>query len=170
MAKARQEGDHVIIYSNNNPKPFKIIEGYENGLAVGVTFWGGDQLTDEELKSYGFFDYIQEDFDPRIKYRSSIDFDEDQQAFIATISDIVWLQTLAEMKQAKINNVKSYYNNQLALTDWVIIRDTELGNTTDQSVLDQRAALRTECATKEAEINALTTKKSVVLYDFETDE
>ena len=52
-----------------------------------------------------------------------------------------------------------------AKTDWIIVRDTELGNTTAQSTLDDRAAIRTSCATKEGEINAKTTKAQVVQYD-----
>jgi hypothetical protein len=51
----------------------------------------------------------------------------------------------------------------------VIIRDTELGNTTAQDILDARAAIRTSVATKESEINAKTTKASVVKYDISLD-
>lgn len=84
---------------------------------------------------------------------------------MATVVDKTWSKTLSELKADKISNLKSIYNIKLSETDWVIIRDSELGNTTDQTVLDDRAALRAECATKESEINALTTKKNVALYE-----
>ena len=76
-----------------------------------------------------------------------------------------WSQTLAELKTQKIANLKANANSKLAETDWVIVRDTELGNTTDQDILDDRAAIRTSCNTKEGEINAKTTKAQVVQYD-----
>ena len=40
-------------------------------------------------------------------------------------------------------------------------RDKELNQATDQSILDSRAALRTECSSKETEVNALTTKRDI---------
>ena len=74
-------------------------------------------------------------------------------------------KSLADMKADKIANLKANANRELAKTDWIIVRDTELGNTTAQSTLDDRAAIRTSCATKEGEINAKTTKAQVVQYD-----
>jgi len=67
------------------------------------------------------------------------------------------------LKESKVANLKSLYNRKLAETDWYIIRSQE-GTSVPQDVLDARTALRTDCATKEAEINALTTKKAVVSY------
>ena len=73
-------------------------------------------------------------------------------------------QSLAEMKAQKIENLKAIYGAELAKTDWIIIRDQELGNTTDSDVLTARAALRTNCATKETAINGKTTKAYVADY------
>ena len=42
-----------------------------------------------------------------------------------------WTQSLAELKTQKIANLKAIANSKLSETDWVIIRDTELGNTTE---------------------------------------
>lgn len=165
MAKARLENGQVSVYNTDTPKPFQIIEGFENGFTVGVSYWGGDALTDDEWKAFGFYPYTPPEYDTRIKKISEITLNETDEIFEATVVDITWSQTLAELKTAKIDNLKAIYNHKLAQTDWVIVRDTELGQTTDQSILDDRAALRTECATKEAEINALTTKKNVALYE-----
>ena len=54
---------------------------------------------------------------------------------------------------------------QLSQTDWYIIREADSGEATPQSIKDERAALRTKSDTIEAEINALSTKKAVVLFD-----
>jgi len=67
------------------------------------------------------------------------------------------------LKTSKIENLKHIYKSKLENTDWYIIRGQE-GIAAPQSILDERAALRTECQSKEAEINALTTKSSIVDY------
>jgi hypothetical protein len=93
-----------------------------------------------------------------------IEWDSDNSRFTYPVSNKTFSDTLAEMKTAKIKSLKDIYNHKLSATDWIIVRDQELGNTTSQSVLDDRAALRTECSTKEAEINAKTTKAQVADY------
>ena len=45
--KARIENGEVVVYGSNSPKPFQIIEGYENDFTVGVNYWGGESLTKE---------------------------------------------------------------------------------------------------------------------------
>lgn len=53
----------------------------------------------------------------------------------------------------------------LSLTDWYIVREADSGEPTPQDIKDDRATLRQRSNVLEAEINALTTKKSVVLFD-----
>ena len=74
-------------------------------------------------------------------------------------------ETLAELKKQKVSQLKSNIGGQLLQTDWYIIREADSGEATPQSIKDDRAALRTKSHLIEAEINALTTKKSVVLFD-----
>ena len=74
-------------------------------------------------------------------------------------------ETLAELKEQKVSQLKSNIGGQLSQTDWYIIREADSGEATPQSIKDDRAALRTKSNTIEAEINALTTKKAVVLFD-----
>ena len=57
-------------------------------------------------------------------------------------------------------------NNKLAATDWYITRKVERSIDIPQEVQDIRASLLTQLDTVETEINALTTKKAVVSYDF----
>ena len=68
------------------------------------------------------------------------------------------------MKAQKIDYLKHSYGCELAKTDWIIIRDQELGNTTDSSILSSRATLRSDCATHESSINSKTTKAQVADY------
>ena len=105
-----------------------------------------------------------EGYDPRIHSLTTLSFDSENSLFVYSKTNKTWSETLAELKANKVSALKSIYNSKLSKTDWIIVRDSELGNTTEQSVKDSREALRTECATKEAEINALTSKANVITY------
>mgnify|MGYP003116403649 FL=1 len=127
---------------------------------------GFDQLTRAEQKAEGLFDVVMPDgYNSQIHDLGEIFWDSENTQFTYPKTNKTWSQTLAELKTQKIANLKANANSKLSETDWIIVRDTELGNTTAQSTLDDRAAIRTSCATKESEINAKTTKAQVVQYD-----
>ena len=109
-------------------------------------------------------------YDSNIHDLSDIYWDSENTRFTYPKTNKTWTQTVSELKEQKIANLKASANSKLSETDWVIIRDTELGKgTTAQDILDARAAIRTSVATKESEINAKTTKASVVKYDISLD-
>ena len=127
---------------------------------------GFDQLTRAEQKAEGLYDVVMPSgYNSEIHNLGEIFWDSANTQFTYPKTNKTWSQTLAELKTQKIANLKANANRELAETDWIIVRDTELGNTTAQSTLDDRAAIRTSCATKEGEINAKTTKAQVVQYD-----
>jgi hypothetical protein len=127
---------------------------------------GFDQLTRAEQKAEGLYDVVMPSgYNSEIHNLGDIFWDSANTQFTYPKTNKTWSQTLAELKTQKIANLKANANRKLAETDWIIVRDTELGNTTAQSTLDDRAAIRTSCATKESEINAKTTKAQVVQYD-----
>ena len=127
---------------------------------------GFDQLTRAEQKAEGLFDVVMPSgYDSQIHDLGDIFWDSANTQFTYPKTNKTWSQTVAELKTQKIANLKSSANSKLAETDWVIIRDTELGNTTDSAITDARAAIRTSVSTKESEINAKTTKAQVVQYD-----
>ena len=64
----------------------------------------------------------------------------------------------------KIANLKAIYNGKLSQTDWYVVRAAEGGTAVPSDIATERSNLRTECATKEAEIDAKTTKAQVVDY------
>ena len=74
-------------------------------------------------------------------------------------------ETLSELKEQKVSQLKSMVGSKLSQTDWYIIREADSGEVTPKSIKDNRTALRTKSDTIEAEINALSTKKALVLFD-----
>ena len=108
-------------------------------------------------------------YNPQIHDLGDIFWDSANTQFTYPKTNKTWSQTVAELKEQKIANLKANANNKLAETDWVFIRDTELGNTTDSVITTARAAIRTSVETKETAINALTTKASIIKYDISLD-
>ena len=124
---------------------------------------GGKNLSEEELKSLGMFDLITPTYDGRIEELTNLHLEGD--VYTYDVVDKKIEGTLAELKEQKISEVKSIISGKLSATDWYIIREADSGEATPQSIKDERAGLRTQSDSIEAEINALTTKKSVVLFD-----
>ena len=124
---------------------------------------GGKNLSEEELKSLGMFDLITPTYDGRIQELANLHLEGD--VYTYDVIDKPIKETLAELKEQKISEVKSIISGKLSATDWYIIREADSGEATPQSIKDERAGLRTQSDSIEAEINALTTKKSVVLFD-----
>jgi len=128
------------------------------GNILGVNY-----MSDEDLKGLGFYDVVRPDT-KLSEQLGNIYFDEANEVFTYPVESRTYTQTVAELKEQKIENLKSLYNSQLAKTDWYIIRSQE-GISVPQDILDTRTALRTECVTHETNINALTTKASVIDYE-----
>ena len=131
--------------------------------AWGNTIGGFDLLSSTEWEAAGVYDVVTPSYDSATQYLGDLEWDGDASVFTYPVIDKTWSQTVAELKESKIANLKSLYNRKLAETDWYIIRSQE-GISAPQEVLDARVSLRTDCETKEAEINALSTKKAVVSY------
>ena len=131
--------------------------------AWGNVIGGFNLLSSTEWEAAGFYDVVSPSYDSATQYLGDLEWDGDASVFTYPVIDRTWSQTVAELKTSKIENLKSIYGRKLSETDWYIIRAQE-GIAAPQEITDARAALRTDCATKEDEINALTTKKAVVSY------
>ena len=129
----------------------------------GNVIGGFDKLSSSDWEAAGFYDVVSPSYDSATQYLGDLEWDGDASVFTYPVIDRTWSQTVAELKESKIKNLKSIYDRKLSETDWYIIRAQE-GIAAPQEITDARAALRTDCATKEDEINALTTKKAVVSY------
>ena len=125
------------------------------------------KLSDEEIQVYGFYDVIVPEHNSKIEQLSNIFWDADNKVFTYTVSDIEFSQTISELKEAKINELKNRINFELAKTDWYITRKVERNIDIPSNIVAQRNDLFSKCETKEVEINALTTKADLITYEFE---
>ena len=131
--------------------------------------WGGvvgnfSLLSEEEIKSYGFYDVIVPEHNSKIEQLSNIFWDADNEVFTYTVSDREWVQSLEEMKEVKINAIKVNAQGKLNKTDWYVTRKAEKNIDIPESITTERDQIKATVDIEETEINALTTKKSVILY------
>ena len=146
----------VAILVNGEIKTFSRVPkswSDENGLHLNI----GDGA------AYGFKEVVQPAYDSRIEELANLHLEGD--VYTYDVIDKPIQGTLAELKANKISNLKSIIGSELAKTDWYIIREADSGEATPNEVRGERAALRTQSDELEAQINALTTKKAVVLFD-----
>ena len=148
----------IITTYPDVPKQFKSSTGFHLN-ARGMT---ASELTDA-----GLFDVIiDENYDSRIHTLGEIYWDSGALVFRKDAEDITWSESLSELKERQINNFKGQIGSKLAETDWYIIRNADNGTEVPTEVSEARQALRDQSDSVESEINALTTKKKVMQYDF----
>ena len=130
------------------------------------TYLNAPAMSDTTLREAGLYDVVYpEGYNSAIHDLSEIFWDSANTVFTYTKSDKTWSQSLADMKTTKIANLKASANSKLAETDWYVIRKNDDGTAVPADITTARAAVRTAVGTKETEINALTEKSAVVLYD-----
>lgn len=132
--------------------------------SYGNIIGGFDLLSDAELQTHGFYNVNRPSINETTQTLGAIYFNSSANEFTYPVVDKTWTRTLDELKEERIDEAKSIANAELYKTDWIIIRDKELGNTTAQATLDARAAIRTACANHETAINSKTEKADVVAY------
>lgn len=120
-------------------------------------------VSDNDAAALGFKDVVTPAYDPRVEELTNLHLDGD--VYTYDVVDKPIKETLAELKASKVDEIKRVISYKLATTDWYIIREIDSGEPTSQSIKDERAALRTKSNDLEAQINALTTKKEVVIFE-----
>lgn len=153
--KARLESGKVVKYSRI-PSEWTGTKHYIGGFHNATT---------EEHEAEGFFDIITPDYDSVIQEIDNLHFDEEQNAFVYDVNDKTISETVAELKEIKIKELKEMAYHKLSNTDWYAIRKAENGTDIPSNIQTERDAIRTDVATKEGEINALKTKASVLKYN-----
>ena len=165
--KARLESGKVVKYSQI---PDTIVSG-------DVTYVNAKRLTEPEQEGLGFFDVIEPVYDSVIQVVHNLHFDNaytytdidgneaTRDAFVYDIKDKTISETVAELKTNQITGLKSLAYSKLSPTDWYAIRKAENDTAIPSDIQTERDVIRTSVITKEGEINALTTKASILRYD-----
>jgi len=122
------------------------------------------KLSNEDMQSYGFYDIITPNYNSRTQELSNIFWDAANKVFTYTVSNINFTQTVSELKEMQITDLKNRFNLKLAKTDWYVIRKAERNIDIPSAITTERNSLFAELETKEGEINALTDKADIVTY------
>ena len=125
------------------------------------------KLSEEEIQAYGFYDVVNPDYDSRIQIKSEIYWDSENKVFTYTISDRELSNTLEELKDIRITELKFVMHTKLTKTDWYITRKYERDVAIPTNIVEERNAIMQSYETNKTNINNLTTKKEVTVYEFE---
>lgn len=165
--KARLEVGKVVKYSRL-PKEFKGTKNYVGGF---------DTADSSVHELEGFFDVVVPTYNPvtQVIYNLHLDnaypsptpddADATREVFTYDVKAKTISETVAELKTKRIKELKSIGYDKLQPTDWMVVRKAEKGTEIPSETQTERDAIRTSIATKEAEINALTTKAAILKYD-----
>jgi hypothetical protein len=165
--KAKIENGKIVKYSQIP----------DTVLANNKSYLNAKMLSSSELEEIGFFDVIVPDYDPITQAIHNLHFDNayadtdvdgsdiTREVFIYDVKTKVISETVAQLKTERISELKKVAYDKLATTDWYAIRKAENGTAIPSDVVTERSGIRTIVTTKEGEINALTTKASILKYD-----
>tara|TARA_R100000734_G_C3318092_1_gene111871 strand:+ start:521 stop:1009 length:489 start_codon:yes stop_codon:yes gene_type:complete len=158
--KARIVNGKIVKYPKL-PRNFgNVIGGFENSST-------------EVLEGYGFYDIITPSYDSKTQYISNLHTIDDYEdldgkkrtVFIYDVKTKTFSETLAELKEKKIEELKSVAYNKLSSTDWYVTRKAEKGTAIPDDIETERDNIRSSVDTKESEIKAITKKVDVFNYD-----
>ena len=148
----------IITVYNSVPSVLKTSTG---------SYLNAPAMSDEALKDAGCFDLIiDENYDERIHNLGEVYWDTEETVFKKDISNKTWSKTLSQLKEQAIANYKNRIGNELAKTDWYVIRSIDNGTEVPTDISEARENLRVQSQNVESEINAITTKAGVITYDF----
>jgi hypothetical protein len=165
--KARLEGGKVVKYAQLPETLNANGKHYVNFRSAG----------DTDLESAGFYDVVTPDYDPVTQVIHNLhldssypapteqDADATRTVFTYDVKDKTISQTLAELKAQKIEELDAVQFDKLTPTDPYVWRKAEKGTAIPSAIQTERDQIRSTKDTKEAEINALTTKAAVLKYN-----
>ena len=103
----------------------------------GNIIGGFDTLDESEIQEVGFYDLVEPEYTPSIQNLINLHFDSDNNVFTYDVENKTFTETVAELKEAKIDQLKDYTNNKLAKTDWYVTRKSERNIDIPQDVQDR---------------------------------
>jgi hypothetical protein len=118
----------------------------------------------EVLEEEGFYEVVGPQYDSATQELGELYLEDNK--YYYTVNAKTWSESLAELKENKINNLQNYTNSELAKTDWYYIRQLHRGIDVPQEVEDERTAILASHNEHETAINALTKKTDVIKYEF----
>lgn len=119
----------------------------------------------EVLEEEGFYEVVDPQYDPAIEELGELYLEGNK--YYYTVIQKTWTETLAELKEQKINTLSSNTISKLSVTDWYYIRKLDRNIDVPQEIEDQRAIILNNHNDKETAINNLTKKTDVIKYEFE---
>jgi hypothetical protein len=119
----------------------------------------------EVLEEEGFYEVVDPQYDPAIEELGELYLEDNK--YYYTVNAKTWTETLAELKENKINDLNNNTQYKLQETDWYYIRKLDRNIDVPQQVEDERAIILNNHNDHETAINALTKKTDVVKYEFE---
>lgn len=162
--KARLESGKVVKYSRLPKEHGKYVAGF-------------DTADSSIHEAAGFYDVVVPDYDPVTQVIHNLhmdssypaptpdDADATRTVFTYDVKSKTISETVAQLKTQRIDELKKLAHDKLQPTDWMAIRKAEKGIAIPSATQTKRDNIRTTVTTKEAEINALTTKAAILKYD-----
>ena len=86
----------------------------------GNVIGGFNLLSSSNWEAAGFYDVVTPDYDSAIQYLGDLEWDADSSTFTYPVINKTWSETVAELKESKIADLKNIYNRKLSQTDWYI--------------------------------------------------
>ena len=128
------------------------------GNQIGLQY-----ASDSDLEALGFYD-VNVPTTKASQELGDIEWDADNSRFTYPVNNKSFSQSVSELKDSKLANLKAIYNSKLAETDWYVTRKQEKGTAIPSDVQTERDNLRSDYETHKTAINSKTTKASVVDY------
>jgi len=116
------------------------------------------------LEEEGFFEVVKPEYDYAIEELGELYLENNK--YYYTVIQKTWTETLAELKEQKLNELNYNTKAKLENTDWYYIRQLHRGINVPQEINDERTAILASHNDHEIAINALTKKADVVKYEF----
>lgn len=118
----------------------------------------------EVLEEEGFYEVVDPQYDHAIEELGELYLEDNK--YYYKVNAKTWSETLAELKEQKINYLQEHTNSLLLATDWYYIRQLHRGINVPQEIEDERTAILASHNDHETAINALTKKADVIKYEF----
>lgn len=118
----------------------------------------------EVLEEEGFYEVVDPQYDHATEELGELYLKDNK--YYYTVIQKTWSETLAELKNHKLNLLNETTKEKLKNTDWYYIRKLNRNIDVPQEVEDERAIILNNHNDQETAINELTKKADVVKYEF----